>query len=326
MKNSKSIVVSVCMITYNQENYIQKAIDGVLMQNTEFEIELIIGEDCSTDKTRIICAEYQKQFPQIIKLKTYQKNIGMIPNLIETLNACTGEYIAICEGDDYWTDPLKLQNQVDAMEEYPDCLISCHAGKVLSAGGEVTRWYHSDKVRLFSVKNVLKIPGQFAPTSSYLLKTSAIKEFPQWFKTVPVGDFFLEVLTSVKGGILYIPKTMSTYRNNASASWSERTLRDLSNIKVLKYYNEMEKHLKLLIDYLPRDYKSYVNMKMAATIYGKALYYLANSNYELFRKEIEESYLIYKNVSPFTKLIYFFRFFGPLAKLIYLNKVKFYNA
>jgi len=108
------------MITYNHENYIRDAIEGVLMQKTSFPIELVIGEDCSTDNTRAICIEYQQKYPEIIRLLLPEKNLGANKNFINTLAACKGKYIALCEGDDYWTDPYKLQKQVDFLENNPE--------------------------------------------------------------------------------------------------------------------------------------------------------------------------------------------------------------
>jgi len=114
--NDAMAMVSVCMITYNHEKYIAQAIDGVLMQQTSFPFELIIGEDCSTDNTRKICEEYKAKYPDKIQLLLPDSNLGMKQNFISTLQACTSKYIAVCEGDDYWTDPCKLQKQVDFLE------------------------------------------------------------------------------------------------------------------------------------------------------------------------------------------------------------------
>jgi glycosyltransferase involved in cell wall biosynthesis len=111
-----NIIVSVCMITYNHDAYIRQAIEGVLLQECNFRVELIIGEDCSTDNTAKIIQSYAIKFPQKIKVRYNRPNLGMIPNFIKTLQECTGKYIAICEGDDYWTDPYKLQKQVDFLE------------------------------------------------------------------------------------------------------------------------------------------------------------------------------------------------------------------
>jgi len=117
--NSKKPFLSVCIITYNHKTYISQAIEGALMQKTNFDFELVIGEDCSIDGTQEIVFEYAKKYPDIIKVITSDKNVGAISNFIRTLNACQGKYIAICEGDDYWTDPYKLQKQVDFLEANP---------------------------------------------------------------------------------------------------------------------------------------------------------------------------------------------------------------
>ena len=120
MAENNSITVSVCMITYNHEKFIAQAIEGVVMQQTDFIYELIISEDCSTDNTRAICKEYKEKYPDKINLILPEKNLGVIKNSISTFKECSGKYIAICEGDDFWTDKLKLQKQVDFLENNPD--------------------------------------------------------------------------------------------------------------------------------------------------------------------------------------------------------------
>ena len=122
MKNPK---VSVCMVTYNQENFIAQAIECALMQKTDFDYEIVIGEDCSTDRTREVVVDYQKKHPDKIKTLLHPYNLGPVHspgknNFIKTLKICKGRYIALCEGDDYWTDPLKLQKQVDFLEANPE--------------------------------------------------------------------------------------------------------------------------------------------------------------------------------------------------------------
>jgi len=114
-------LVSVIMITFNHELYIAQAIEGVLLQKTVFPIELIIGEDCSTDRTREIVLEYQKKYPGIIEVIISEENVGMHKNNMRTVQACRGKYIAFCEGDDYWHHPKKLQLQVDYLENHPMC-------------------------------------------------------------------------------------------------------------------------------------------------------------------------------------------------------------
>lgn len=112
--------ISICMITYNHENYLGQAIESIIMQKTDYKIELVIGEDNSTDATRTICEKYAKVYPQLVRLLPSEKNLGISQNFTRTLGACTGKYLAFCEGDDYWTDPYKLQKQVNFLEANPE--------------------------------------------------------------------------------------------------------------------------------------------------------------------------------------------------------------
>jgi glycosyltransferase involved in cell wall biosynthesis len=106
-KGTKNIV-SICCITYNHEKYIERAIDGFLLQDTDFPFEIVIGNDCSTDRTTQILNSYEAMYPNIVKVIHNKKNIGMMKNFLQTLHACSGEYIAVCEGDDYWINRNKL--------------------------------------------------------------------------------------------------------------------------------------------------------------------------------------------------------------------------
>ena len=112
----KTPLVSVRIVTYNQEAYIRECIDSVVHQQTDFDFEIVIGEDCSQDRTREICFEYQKRFPRQIRVLWSHENLYAIDgNLRRTTIRCRGQYIASLEGDDYWTDPLKLQKQIDLL-------------------------------------------------------------------------------------------------------------------------------------------------------------------------------------------------------------------
>lgn len=128
-------VVSICMNTYRHERFIRQAIEGVMMQQTTFAVQLVIGEDHSDDLTRLICEEMTEQYSQKIKLLPSDRNYGQNNNLSRTIQACTGKYIALCEGDDYWTDPYKLQKQVEFMENHPDCVMCFHLINVVDQDG-----------------------------------------------------------------------------------------------------------------------------------------------------------------------------------------------
>ena len=114
-------LVSICCITYKHFQFAVDAIEGFLMQQTNFEFEIVIGEDASGDGTSELLQKYKALHPGKIQLHLRKRNIGMMANFIDTLSACKGKYIAVCEGDDYWIDPLKLQRQVDYIDNHPGC-------------------------------------------------------------------------------------------------------------------------------------------------------------------------------------------------------------
>ena len=122
---SEKLIVSVCIITYNHEKFIKRAIDSVLMQTTDYDVEIILGDDCSVDKTTIICQDYEKKYNNVHLLKR-DKNIGMNANWMDTIRSATGKYIALLEGDDYWIDKNKLQKQVDFLENNKDYVLCSH--------------------------------------------------------------------------------------------------------------------------------------------------------------------------------------------------------
>ena len=130
MSKYRNPVVSIACVTYNHEEYISQAIESFLAQKTNFVFEIVIGEDYSTDATRTICQEYATKYPDIIKLIISNSNIGAAKNGIRIFEACKGKYIALCDGDDYWTDPFKLQKQVDFLESNKDYSIASHRYRI----------------------------------------------------------------------------------------------------------------------------------------------------------------------------------------------------
>jgi glycosyltransferase involved in cell wall biosynthesis len=205
--------ISICMITYNHQQFIEEAISSVLCQKTKYSFELIIGEDCSTDNTRTICEKYAKQYPDKIKLLPSEKNYGVAPNFKRTLEACTGRYIAICEGDDYWINEEKLQIQVAFMDENLSYVICAGRSKYLDYKG---------KIREIDCR-INKKQSDFT-TSDYLLKMSFetatilyrnCPDFtlPQLFTEAFSADQLLVLLLTKNGGkIKYLDTNLATYR------------------------------------------------------------------------------------------------------------------
>ena len=218
----KSIcIVSVCMLTYNHELYIREAIEGVLLQKTNFKIELIIGEDCSKDNTRKICLEYQNKYPDLIKLFLPQQNVGMQQNSIETLRKSSGKYIAMCEGDDYWNDPYKLQKQVDFMEANSDYAIVYHKVKIFDETENVFRPEEnnlSDKEITYTIEDLAK--HNFIHTPSVLLRANTL-DFSTIKKSSNVFmDYFLLMICARSGKIKYLPQCMAVYRVWGGSVWA----------------------------------------------------------------------------------------------------------
>ncbi|MCJ8166332.1 glycosyltransferase [Pontibacter sp. E15-1] len=208
-------VVSVCMITYNHEKFITQAIEGVLKQKTQFPVELIIGDDCSTDSTRAICIDYQNRYPQIIKLRLPDTNLGVMPNFIENLKACGGKYIALCEGDDYWNNPTKLQCQIDFLEANPEYVLSFHDALVIHQNkNQFTETFKErfEELRCkttFTHKNVVE--KWFMPTASIVFKNNLIRKWPEWFNKVYSGDYTLQLLVSQFGLIKFHDEIWCTH-------------------------------------------------------------------------------------------------------------------
>ena len=225
-------LVSICTITYNHEKYIAEALDSFLMQETNFPFEIVVDDDRSPDNTREVIEEYRKDFPNIINVNFREKNLGMMVNISENMKRARGKYIALCEGDDYWTDPKKLQIQINEMKKYPKCNMSFHPASELNGNtiGKILA-NHSEENKIFTTSEVIAGGGTFIPTASLIIKKDVVKNLPNWFLTdAPVGDYFIQILGSIKGGALFISKCMAIYRKGHTESWSSEE-KDFQKIK-----------------------------------------------------------------------------------------------
>lgn len=219
------------MITYNHEKYIGQAIDSIIMQKVNFNYEIVIGEDCSTDKTREIILAYKKKFPDKIKLLLHEKNIGAMQNQLMTLAACKGKYIALCEGDDYWSDPKKLQKQIDFLESHPDFAICHHRVLILNEETKEKKLSNDNKKEISDIYDLAK--GNYIYTASCVYRNQNY-EFPEWFYKSPIGDFPLHLLNARLGKIKYFNDAMCVYRIHDGGSW-ECKPRNEMNQKILDY-------------------------------------------------------------------------------------------
>jgi glycosyltransferase involved in cell wall biosynthesis len=221
--------VSVMMITYNHAPYISRAIEGVLQQETNFPFELVIGEDCSTDDTREIVFEYQKKYPNIIRIITSEKNVGMQKNAYRTGKACRGRYLAFCEGDDYWHVPYKLKKQVDYLESNPECglvyssydVYHCSNNKIINDFIKYRKWEIIENPKLTDYFIVLKpIGGRRVGilTCTVMIREKLYKQIIESDPYLYISDHFISGDIQIWAEVInissihFIPDSMSTYR------------------------------------------------------------------------------------------------------------------
>lgn len=247
--------VSVSMITYNHEKYIAEAIESVLMQDVDFTYEIVVGEDCSKDRTRQILLHYQRRYPDKFRLLLNDVNLGMLPNFVQTLQACRGQYIALLEGDDYWTDPLKLQKQVAFLDKHHDCVMCFHGYKTARDDGntKATSIHRHGRKHTYNLKDILRTKTRkfFVRTNTQMFRNGLLTDFPDWFYDMPMGDYPHTILLAQHGTIGYIDGIMSVYRVHEGAAWSqadaEEDLKRLINaekILLVNLQNEHRKHLR----------------------------------------------------------------------------------
>ena len=229
-----SPTVSVLMLAYNHEPYVRQAIDSILEQEVDFPFEIVIGEDCSTDKTRKILLEYQALHPSLFRIITSDANVGMSENFKRTSEACRGKYIAICEADDYWIDSSKLSLQLGIAVNNPGVSLIVHNAIVEPTGKPRHLMAARRKDATFGVADVLKTQGQFAATASYFMRRDVISSLPCWLADAPVIDFFIEAYSQRVGSGYFISRAMSVYRVGQAGGWTHSVFNDFSRFNRFK--------------------------------------------------------------------------------------------
>jgi len=222
-------LVSISCITYNHINFIRDAIEGFLMQKTNFPFEILIHDDYSTDGTEDVIREYEKKYPDIIKPiyeKENQWSKGIRGSLVFNFPRAQGKYMALCEGDDYWTDPLKLQKQVDFLEANPDFSVCFHPVKVIQEDGSkpdeiFPSFEHRFKKDVLGLEDLLV--HNFIQTNSVMYRWRFVNENIKDFfpKDILPGDWFLHMLHAQKGKIGFIDEVMAVYRRHKDGLWWE---------------------------------------------------------------------------------------------------------
>lgn len=260
--------ITVICPTYNQESFIRKTIESIVEQKTNFKFKLLIGDDCSLDSSIEIIKHYQKKYPKIIKAIFRKKNIGSMENLKDLFCQCKSKYISICEGDDFFTDPNKLQIQADYLDKHPECSLCFHPVNVFVENQKDSGYIYPDPKLKFSKNTKELVKWNFIQTNSVMY----VNQYD--YKNIPTniipGDWFLHLYHAKKGKIGFINKVMSSYRRHPKSLWWNY---DKNISEILKKYSNQ--HL--------------------------GMYFAAN---KLFDKNTEYENIIFKNIEyVFRKII-----------------------
>ncbi|MEI6853272.1 MAG: glycosyltransferase [Bacteroidota bacterium] len=279
----KSPILSICMITYNHEQFILKAMEGILMQETDFEYEFIISNDHSTDKTHEIIQDFLKTQPKVANIHYFhhELNLGMMENFMFALKKCQGKYIALCEGDDYWIDTLKLQRQVDFLEKNPEYSMCFHNSEVININGiKVEKLFCNYNTSVFYGEDLLK--RWLMPTASVVYRNIEDIDFPVYFNNSTHGDLALFLYAVQNKKIKYIDSVMSVYRLN-------------SNSVTINKFNGIahnEKHIeqcKQMLDYFKPKYLRLLKSRIASYLVSTAFLYSENKNGKMARRRLNEA-------------------------------------
>lgn len=255
-------LVSIFCITYNHVNFIRDAIEGFLMQETTFPVEIFVHDDASTDGTADIVREYSEKYHKLFwtLMQTenqYSKNRGVFFNLLQKQR---GEFIAICEGDDYWTSSRKIQKQFEQMQKNPTASFCFHNTHIIDNLGNL-----SGEIRPYNGSFLHSISelflNNFIHTSSILFRRSKFLGIPESLKNSPMGDWPLCILLAENGPFLYLDEIMSRYRLHSGSSWSSKTQAERSE-QTCRFFELLLEYFKdnqQIMEYVLNGYQIHCN-------------------------------------------------------------------
>lgn len=245
---NRPVLVSICCLTYNHELYIEQCLKGFLSQQTDFAFEILIHDDASTDRTPLILKEYEKKYPDLIKViyqseNQYSKGVNV--HLVYNLPRVKGKYIAFCEGDDYWTKPYKLQKQIEFLETHPNYSLCCHHAQLLiQKTSEMKDLPLPAKAKYmnfsFLLRDWIKL-GWFFTTASIVFRKDCIDEyFLNQFPDCKDAHVFYSLLR--RGSGYFMKESMSVYRRHSGGVWSSlyREQQNIINLKTVYEIHRIE--------------------------------------------------------------------------------------
>ena len=243
---NSQLTVTVLVMTYNHASFIVQALDGILMQEVAFNYEIVISEDDSTDGTQEIVIHYQKRYPDKIRLLLSEKNIRSNEIVVRGINAARGQYIALLDGDDYWTAADKLQKQVNFLENHPECALCFHNAKVIhnDEDRKPWNWNSPDQKVISNLEDIWM--GNFIATCSTMFRRGLVGRIPQWYIPMfPITDWPLHILNAERGKIGYINEIMGVYRYHKGGLYSPCSEAQKLE-ETLKFYNNMNRNMDFM--------------------------------------------------------------------------------
>ncbi|MEM7034903.1 MAG: glycosyltransferase [Chloroflexota bacterium] len=285
--------VSIVMITYNHEKFIEQAIMSVVNQETDFEYELIIGEDCSPDNTRVLVTALRDQYPDKIQAILPEKNMGAHKNFVQTLRSCRGEYIAVLDGDDYWTDVKKLQKQVDFLDSHPECSICFHdVTMIYDQDGKESRPYYRFPIPERSTIEDLLDKTYILPATVMFRNGLIADEPPKMFRNLLIGDWPRFVQVAEHGDVGFINEKMAVYRNHAGGVFSKHKNME-GEIKLesakLAVYNAMNTYFLMKPEY--KRYEPILKRRIADICYDLAKLHARNKDWPKVRRYVVKGWV-----------------------------------
>jgi len=221
MAQASKKTISVLVITYNHDKYLGKALEGILSQKVNARIEIIIADDCSTDRTVVLAEAYRSKHPDTIRILSSPRNIGHTRNYERAWKSAQGEYIAHCDGDDYWTDPNKLAKQLDFLENHPN--YSCCAHKVWAISEEDNSTHGPiPRTEKDTFDTSAMLEACFPHNCSLFFRNHLFLELPPFFFKLTGHDWCIDILNSLRGPIKIMPEVMGVWRMRSQGLWGGR--------------------------------------------------------------------------------------------------------
>lgn len=324
------VLVSIQCLVYNHEPYLRQCLDGFVMQKADFPFEAIVHDDASTDNSAAIIREYAEKYPDIIKPiyeieNQYSKDREILRRIVN--DACKGKYIALCEGDDYWTDPHKLQIQVSFLESHPDYTMCCHGAVNINLEGLV--WYtkpNSDCI--VSTKTIIEEGGGLIPTLSIVYRSSLMKGLAEFTKGLSIGDYPLNIYSALNGKVMFMENVMGVHTLGGADSWHVRVANDVNKYSL--FVSELQDWLDDLDKQTKGKYHDSICFCKITTLMSLCK---MNDDYSMLRfydglwyylKKMSLKYrmILFLRVYYFNWLVNFFLFVKNRVKIIILGSLR----